>query len=248
MVSNLTTNTTLLYDNYETVSPVSSAAAYNSSPDADPTAVIGSWSLQERDSGGSAAPGIFQVTDFGTPGPAEGNQYLRVYRDATFNQNDLLGSLASAQTTPGQVIHWESMVNFDSDVSARAQLILVGSSLDYTTAASWIRPNGAGFVATVDLSLGSPVVNTSVPYAINTWQKWTMDYVIGASTFSFSVDGMSGTGTTANTGGVYGFYAANGNNAPGSFYLDAVVPEPSTMTMMLFGALSLAAAARRRRR
>jgi len=80
-------------------------------------------------------------------------------------------------------------------------------------------------------------IPTTVPYATDVWQEWDLDYVAGASTFGFSVNGVSRSGILSLTSGSVDFLEINnGVASSGSIFVDAVlppttggVPEPSTL-------------------
>ncbi len=145
----------------------------------------------------------------------------------------------------------------NADADARGQFILDSGNRnlgfpDFSTAPAWIRPNGAGFVEAI--GLGFTLIPTTVPYATDVWQEWDIDYVVGASTFGFSVNGVSPSGIASLTSGSVDFFELNnGVASSGSLFVDAVlppttdgpgsgVPEPSTFVC---GAVGFAALWRR---
>jgi hypothetical protein len=204
------------------------------------------------------------VTNAAVPGAFQGNDYVELFRDAVSNGgslNALIGTNNGNGITSGEVLlRMMVYIPKNADADARAQFILDSGtrnsgSANFNTARAWIRPNGAGFVETV--GAGFATTETTVPYATDVWQEWDLDYVVGASTFGFSVDGVSRSGITSLTSGSVDFVEINnGVASSGSIFVDAVlpastggpdsgVPEPSTVGC---GALGFAALWRRYRR
>jgi hypothetical protein len=244
-IRNNTTGTQLFYDDFETnaVTP-STQNAYDSSVDADPIAKVGNWTgVMGAALEGNNNPdplGCIQVTTSTTspdPVPFQGGRDLRWYRDSTHNNAALKANLTSPQSTVGDVIHLSMRVYIPSsqNVAFRGRFLLEGSTLDFNSARAWVDINGAGFVNTVGTNFVT--TTTSVPYLVNTWQEWSLDYVVGASTFRFSVDGVSGSGTSYTTGPVYDAEFINGSNTAGSFYLD--VPEATSVAFLAMGVVLL---------
>lgn len=249
-VRNVTnSNTVVFYDNFEVVSPVSNTAAIDNSGDFDPVAVTGTWSVTESD-----GQSMIQVTDSTTspdPGSFEGQQYLRIFRslDNNLTSHDLNGALTAPQTTPGDVIRLNTMVYIPNDgVNFRGQLALVGTSGDPGgSGRAWARPDGAGNVMAVT---SGGVIDTGLDYTPGVWQEWRLEYAIGASTFSVTVNGSTASGlNSVSSGGVGFLWLVNGNNPTGSVYFDAIpIPEPTSITLLMFGGIGLIAARRRRRK
>ena len=219
-IFNLTTNTLFFSDNFESgITP--------SSP------TVGSWSIFGPD---------VTVTNAPSPGPAQGSFYAQLFRDSdTISQGNLRAALSSVQATNGDVIRLSMMVFFPSatDANARAQLMLDNG--DFNSARAWVIPDGAGHVLAV--GPGFATTDTLLTYSTNTWQEWDLEYAIGASTFSVTVNGVTASGFTSETTGPVGFADLfNGvKNPAGSFYLDAVpqattgAPEPLSMLFVASG-------------
>ena len=90
-----------------------------------------------------------------------------------------------------------------------------------------MRPDGHGNVDAV--TTGTVVVDTGLDYLPNTWQEWDLQYAIGASTFSVTVNGLTASGFSSPTvGSISQADLFNGSNVAGSFFLDAV-PEPAAL-------------------
>lgn len=218
-VIDVTTATTLFHDGFE--------SGNFSSPS------VGTWTLVGPD---------VTVTNAASPGPAEGSYYAQAFRNSnTSGQGNLRGTLASTPAT-ADLIRLQMMVYLPSagDANARGQFILTNG--DFNTARAWVRPDGAGNVDAV--GPGLVATDTGLNYVTDSWQLWELDYVIGSSTFSVSIDNNSASGFTSYTSGVVNLIDLfNGNTTAGSFFLDAVpqaVPEPGTWAIAVLAVLTIA--------
>jgi hypothetical protein len=172
------------------------------------------------------------------PGPAQGQFYLKFFRDSnTVSQGNYHAFPSSLQDTNGDVIRLSMMVYIPNDgIDARAQFFMDNG--DFNTARAWMRPDGAGNVDAV--GPGFVVTDTGLDYTPNTWQQWDLEYAIGGSTFSVTVNGVTASGfASVTSGSISKAEMLNGSTVPGSFFLDALpVPEPGSGGAVL--ALSLA--------
>ncbi len=196
-VINKTTGQVLLFDDFEKAGNGISLSAYpDVSGDYDPTARIGSWSVNET------GPTNVQVTSYlgNSPDPAaipQGTNYLRVVRHmAAVAQVDF--SMPVPQSTTGDVIHTEAMVWIPSGVNANAfqiQLIGSGGVTDYRVNVTTAAPSGNGGNVNVwDATLTIPTfVDTTLDWLVNTWQKWEFDYAVGNTNFDLTIDGVKKT-------------------------------------------------------
>lgn len=248
-VWNARTVTLLLHDDFEGAA-ASPSSLIDGSGDFDPVAVVGSWSTIESHGGnGNLSPQIIQVTSGPAPAAHEGAKSLRIFRDdlGGYNGNQLV-ALLGTQSTNGDVIHLETMawIGSEDDANARFQIVFVGSSGDVVTdGRAWVRPNGAGSAAIVH-SGATVAQDTTVPYATDQWQKWSIDYAVGSGTFRLTVDGVSQSGLASNSAGDVAYLViVNGAVEPGYARFDAV-PEPGTSAMTIVGVLAMAARGRRR--
>lgn len=174
------------------------------------------------------------------PGPAEGSFYAQLFRNSdTVDQGNLQARLDAPQATAGDLIRLSMMVFLpDEGVDTRAQILLDDG--DFGTARAWVVPDGAGNVLAVGPGFA--------------WQEWDLEYAVGASTFSVTVNGVTASGFTSDTtGAVDDADLFNGARSPaGVFYLDAVpaastvAPEPGALGPA--GLALLALAVRRFRR
>lgn len=234
LIKNLTTNEILFSDDYESV-----AATPMATPDPsatfNPSAAVGTWGVLED------AIHDVQVTSSSTPGPYQGSNYLRIYRDPS-QSGEVTGTMSSVQGDIhiGEVIHFETMVYIPvGSPNARFQMMLQAHPGDVSTSEAWVRPNGAGHVAVV--SAGFAVTDTSVTYTEGVWQKWSLDYAVNGSTFDLSVDNQTATGLPSfYSSGVTGFHIINGSSVTGSAYFDSTqVPEPVSLGLMSIAAVGL---------
>lgn len=229
-MKNLTTDTVVFQDNFEGASPVSAGPAPDFSAQYNPVAQVGTWNVSDP-----SWPCV-QVTNSTTspdPGPAPtgGSQYLRVYRSSANNDHDLNAFPTATQGTNGDHIRLSMMVWIPSgaaNVNARMQVALVGSSNNFDTACAWVRPDGNGHVIAVGPYYG--LTDTGLTYTPGTWQKWDLDYVVGDSTFSVTVNGVTASNLSSiYDGGVVSAKFGNGSDTTGSFYLDGVLGDKVTL-------------------
>jgi hypothetical protein len=206
-VTDVTTATTVFKDDFE---------SGNFAPS------VGTWTV---------GPNV-TVTTAPSPGPYQGSFYAQIFRDSnTASQGNLAANLSTSQNTPGDLIRLDMMVYLpaSTDVNVRGQFMLTAG--DFNTARAWVRPDGAGNVIAV--TAGTTLVDTGLDYLTGVWQRWQLDYVIGSSTFDFSINGVQAKGfSSVSSGPVSVANIFNGSTSPGSFYVDAV-PEPSTWGLLL---------------
>lgn len=246
MVTNVTTDTVLFFDDFEGLGTSVSHAPYpDSSGDFDPQALIGTWSTSE------SAQTMIQVTDSTTvpdPGPWWGDNYLRMDRSSDFNA--VYGNLSEVQTVAdhsGDLIHWEMMVNLAPGVNDTAIVGLfsdTGTHMVHVVASSsngtiYNRPSGSGYVP------------TGLTFTPGEWMKVELDYTIGASDFNLTVGGDTAEHLafyTANSGGGVGKIRLTGATGGSTYYDATLVPEPGTLALLLIGGPCLGIVGSRRRR
>lgn len=236
-------NTTLFYDNFESVS-ASTVDYPDASGDFDPIATTGAWTINEP------ATTTTQVTSFGTPGAAEGNQYLRSARTTTGGFNDF----ANFGMQTGGTLHAEFMYYVVNSGTFTEKPF--GTQISMTTS------DGPAFATDYRFLLSNRTSthtiwnyngtaeadqDTGVPYLPGTWQLWEIDVNLDTQTFTFSIDGNSSASIpfmrTGNNASYINFNSGNNNT---QFLVDAVpVPEPTTLGTI--GTAGLLLAARRRR-
>ncbi len=231
LLTNVTTDTVVVYDTFETATQVSHSAYPDTSIDADPVGITGTWSVTEgsTDGNGTTYPQI-QVTDYATPGASEGNNYLRVSRpqDEGTNTNAILNGERQTSGT----VHLEIMTYVNQTNTQSAYVSLMdGSNLISTI--YWYS-NGE----LVTYLSGYTRIGNGIPYVANEWKKLELNYVIGSNTIQVIYD--NGTPQTTNVrfvrDGVTGLQVATARGTES--YFDAV-PEPATIALLAVGGMSL---------
>ena len=242
-VVNLNSSATLFFDDYEGLGTnVSHTNMVDTSGDYDPVATTGTWSIYEADAGGYAC----QVTDstagsapVADPGAYQGNNYLR------FDENPDLSVPEvqfAEQTTIGDTIHFESMMYLAYGVGAPAIIAKDGNAAVKFQVR--VNLNGSGKIQAYN---GSGFVDLSVNYTPMTWQKWEIDYDIGASTYALTIDGDTDSDAPVAEAGNLARLTLVQFDGPHPIYMDAV-PEPGTLALVVFGGLSIMVFGRRLRK
>lgn len=194
-------------------------------------------------------PGSWEVDQYGgsvtviTGEPAEGAQYLRYDRTGG-GDTRAIANLANRQTG-GEAIHVEWMMYVPMSSSYQANIHLQDSD-GATRTALLVGRNGAGNIEYLTTPSAPAWSLASLTYTADKWQKWMIDYTVGALSFTFSVDGSSETVSAFGSGEV-GRFVFNGNPDGGAYYIDAV-PEPATSILAATGLLGLLAYAWRKRK
>jgi PEP-CTERM motif len=178
------------------------------------------------------------VIDDATPGPYDGNNYLRIARNGQPNTAQMDAAFDQALTT-GDTMNvvfaflYESTGSSSVNFQLRSGTTLVGgiyAEPDFSA------PN----FYTLDGALSNQV-NSSLAVTPGTWQTIGIQYTAGSSDLTLTVNGVSELLAGAVTGGDVNsirFTTAAGGTA---YYLDAVsaVPEPSSWTLTAVGLVSL---------
>jgi hypothetical protein len=232
----------LFQDDFE--SQPSANVSVIASPDAATVAVptapsVGTWVASFDPNGGGGADANVQVTNYATPGAASGSNYLRLYRTAG---QPFANATFAPQTRAGDHLRLEADIRVSSAAPTVGVEIIGGTGHVF----------GTGYTTLCDIySLASTVTDgtTSIAYTPDVYQKYQLDYVIGASTLTLQIGANSAT-FAANAGnvGFFGFGSYPPNVA--GFAIDNVtvtnlsqVPEPSAITLLasaLFGLLAYA--------
>jgi hypothetical protein len=251
VVRNVSTSTTVFYDNYEgvaasTLPPIDSSGLYH------PVATTGTWT---SDPTGNYASQVVSLT---SPAAAEGSNCFRMYHSYSTppvaNESGEQMNFTSKQSNTGDVIEFSQMVYLPSATDVLDRYTAVLASTGYAdNPRVWIGTDGAGGVYRYDAGWAH-VIDTGVRYATDTWQRWDLTYAVGASTFSLKVgDGPTVSGLGAMSSGDVGLVMlinnAYKNPVGGSFYVDAVpTPEPSALVLLSCGLFGLLAYAWRKRK
>lgn len=252
-VINTTTGKVLFYDNYESAPAVVGAYSGSSTVDADPVGVVCRIPTAVTES----ALYNVQVTNYGTPGAYEGDNYLRLNSGGN-NYNVMY---FADQSTQGDQISLAWMINIDGTSANAARICLTGSAYyievanTSATAISTCYPNpsGSGYLWQVIPGL---------TYVQKTWQKWQLDYKIGDSTYAMSVSTPDGSGgwTNVKTASGIPMKVTTGLdtmvlnqvvhlNQSGRCHMDEyrAVPEPSCVVLLASGLIGLLCYAWRKR-
>jgi len=157
--------------------------------DFDPAAGLGTWTTIQESANAETQVSNFSGTTTGGggvvyPSAAEGNNYLRLARTTPFNF--ALGTLSAPQTTDDDVI--------------RVAFSLYGRGDGPDVIAFYENDPGTGGAAErfrLNLGGGGDIINqgpgdTGLNWIAGQWQTWEIDFVIGASTFDLTVDGVGG--------------------------------------------------------
>jgi hypothetical protein len=225
-ITDLTTNTILFRDNFE-------SGDFNHP-------AVGVWGIFGPD---------VTVTNAASPGAAQGSDYAQLFRNSDLNNQ---GNLRASFNPPAasDVILLQMMVYLPSftDTNARGQFILDDG--DFNTARAWLQPDGSGNVNAI--GPGQSITSTGLHYTTDAWEEWDLRYN-GNGTFSVSIGGVSAATSfsSLSTGAINSADLFNGAKSPaGSFFLDALpdqtqppVPEPASF-WLLSGALGAMAGIR----
>jgi hypothetical protein len=205
------------YDDFESASP-------GGNPNTG--ANRGRWRIQ-----GTTIP----VATSALPGPAQGRQYLTYTRALPGEAawwNDLEARLETEQALENLKIHAEWMMYIPSATPAtyRGSVTFKDGSNNIRTLLVF----GDGKAGKVEFWRPDDSMKTAVQtYTPDTWQKWTMDYTVGQSKFTFSIGNGPRETVDAHTAGSVTLMSFAGNHKVGStFYLDAVPTEPATTVLL----------------
>ncbi len=200
-VTNVTTGNLLFSDDFE-------------------DAVVGNVPTATGPGNWTGVPVLDVVATGGVPGAFEGVNYLSSKRTSTAVGNPQANF--AAQTTPGDMIHAEFMMYLPTGTDS--SIVLVGDNTFYR---GLFRPGFSGD-GTVGYYDSTAYVLTELTYEPNTWQKWEVDYAIGAPTYRVTVNCASITVPALNGisqlggGGMTAISFAH--NATATYYVDAVKP------------------------
>lgn len=241
-ITNVTTSTPLFSDNFEGVPAISAGLDDDDgSTDFDPVATVGTWGIVEADSASH-----IQVTDFSGetstmvsyPGAFEGDNYMWINRPSGAPFNQAQGTLSSPQTTAGHVIHAEFMAYIRSTGLSGGPGLFNFYEGDATST----------LVLGVALSNSDKSISGVDPddltWAFDKWQKWEVDYVLGASTYSLTLDGVTVSGIAVANASTTVSSFRHGGRVDWEYFIDSV-PEPNSLAMLSIGSFALFARRKR---
>ncbi len=180
-IKNLTTGITLGSDDFEATTKVDNNAYNQTASDADPdNSTVGTWTISEDYSG------VIQVTDYSVPGAYAGDNYLRIHK----NSSAPFATLSvDEQTTIGDTIHFETIINH----SAGASSLVTLTGKDNSGSSVWV--TSILFAASKSIYyVSGGNIDTGLDFITDTWQKMEIDWVVGADTFSLTFDGATVSG------------------------------------------------------
>ncbi|NLF08859.1 MAG: PEP-CTERM sorting domain-containing protein [Pirellulaceae bacterium] len=267
-IINLTTNTPVFYDGFESQpSNLVSHANYPDAMNALPVAAqYGGW-WSTLNLGDPARYHQVQVTDYesGTffaPGAYEGDNYLRLRRVSPDSYVQACQNFATTSFATGDIFHWEQMVylakgttNTSNEFFVRFNTVLLpGDDPTNTYPPALISIKSHGGSVQYDVNDAAKVTGMTVAY--NTWQKWEVDYVVGSDKFTLTLDGVVkadlGINKVAYQNQALSFVAMrSGPNVTDSIaYIDETftIPEPSTFALLGMGLIGLLCYAWRKRK
>jgi len=216
MVENVTSDTVIFFDDFESASVVD-PLGYTSSPtDADPDgASPGTWTVLNETETGSV-----QVTDYDSLA-AEGSNYLRLHRTTPAWFQSQLN--VAEQTNTGDAIHFETMIMVN-DTGVPAFQFFKGKDSGGTEQ-TLAYTKFEGFSDNIVTGTG---VDTGLDYVADEWKKLEFDWLVGADTFTITYDGttsaaldVGNTDVVSFTAVALGMHSISGSAS----YYDAI-PEP----------------------
>lgn len=244
-------DTILFYDDFEsqpTANVSHNAYGVDTILDAKPTGgSYGSWVVS-----GSMPLKDCQVTDYALPGAYLGDNYLRVRRSYT-STFTYVGEVFDLQDNDGDVIHFDQMFYVEDNVTDGMLTIAGFGNADLLTDRSFhVKTMADGSIGYLSSDSGFQPIS-GITWTADAWQKWEIDYAVGASTFALMIDGTTVSGIPVYSAeNLTGLRFASGFNGSETtrFYLDevAAVPEPSTFALLAAGLVGLLAYAWRKRK
>jgi len=183
---------------------------------------------------------IAAVTNSGSPGAYSGSQYAIIANGS--GNNHLTASMTLAV---GNALKFDSMVYIPSTTAALDypfQFMVIGdNAIDGSTLGLPNRLLDFYRYANGNWETSGVAGTYSGPssFAANTWQRWTLDYTVGAASATLTIDGVSASILAANTvlqgsNGILTIIAGGGQ----PIYFDNV-PEPTSVAAVAIGALAL---------
>lgn len=148
---------------------------------------VGYWT-HSRDSGQTTDGGTMLVTAAASPGAYQGAQYQRIlrYNEDAFSDAHFAGPAIASGSIHAE---WMLYVPGSSNTAFNGMTLLLDAAGNLMAG---VCIDGAGKVRTLNTS-GTGWLSTTIPYQVNQWQKWTLDWTIGQSTMTLRVAAATGT-------------------------------------------------------
>ncbi|MFH1748986.1 MAG: PEP-CTERM sorting domain-containing protein [Planctomycetota bacterium] len=210
-------------------------------PGAAPIADIGVWTETTNSF----------IADGVSPGPFEGDQYLRMMHPGSGNCK-ILHTLASPAGTPDDVVRIETMAYVPSDYAGQtAWFQFVGFDTTGIVGGANNSPLHTALSGNmIRYYDGTAYVDSTTLITFDTWQEWEIEYAVGSDTWSWLVDGVGDTALGINSrptdtgiGSLQFFCNLASSGHP--VYFDAI-PEPTSISLLGLGAAGLLCTRRRR--
>jgi len=183
---------------------------------------------------------IGEVTNAALPGASSGSQYFSLFKDGSSVYQGIFAEMSLASS---DLIHFESMVYIPLNTAAENFPWQIGIASVASPGSRLINiwRNASGLWE----AQGMGAFAGPASLLFDTWQKWELDFVVGASAATLTINGVSAsvpaTNTTLNTNPAYRLGVWTNGPADNQIYLDNItpvvevpaVPEPSTAALLL---------------
>ena len=171
------------------------------------------------------------------PGPFEGSNYLKLnlsgagpFADVPFTSQTTGTVKLTFMANTGSGGDF-SVFNLQDTVSGASFYIFLNGHTTFIGAPDVIALTGSGLQP---LGLG---------WSDNVWKKVELEYTVGASTATLTVDGVAAGGVRSSTNGALGnldqLHFGMASTYATELNIDAEVPEPATMVLLSLGGLGL---------
>jgi hypothetical protein len=213
----------LFRDDFESAVAVSNTNYPDQSGSYDPiNDTLGSWSVAKKD------PSAVQVTNSKAapdPGAFQGKNYLRLRRKVSTEGQANATASFEPLVTVGERVRMSEMIyvpRADASTTSAAQVTAAGSgAIRINVSGNWLRNDGSVYA----FDAADTPVDTGLRFTAGEWQKWQIDYDVGARTFTLTIGSASASGLpVVSAGDVSGFTTyASGMGASHPLYVDNVL-------------------------
>lgn len=243
-VINVTTGAQLFGDTFEELGTNVSHTDYthNDGGDYDPLQFpgYGMWSVVEQ---GEDRVQVTDATGLYGPGAFQGSNYLRLVRDGV-GEPTVFQTFQANQATPSDHIRFSEMVYITpSDAGKDNPVSIAGLGTGDVIRFDVITNNSPAGASSVGNYTGAwPPAAIPIAYTAGQWQKWQIDYLIGATTYDLTIGQSTVSGIPAMSAGDFGTIRIFSDS---QVFLDEV-PEPSGVVLLLSATAGLLACAWRK--